>query len=360
MSEKVLVTGCNGFVALHVLDVLLSENFHVVGTVRSESKGARVKESFASLYPKGKLDIEVVEDITKAGSFDAVFQKYPDLQHVVHMAANFSFGSDKSTEETYLIPATKGTTNILQAILASGKNVKTFVQTSSFASIMNMEKAGDSSFVHTEATWNPITWDKAKDNQYSSYIASKKLAEVAAWDFVKENKKDVKFTVTTVCPPFILGPQMFDWALESDSLNTSAEIVNNALKSTPDFKGPFDEPSGLSCDVRDVASLHMLPLRNKELAGQRLFPVNGVGKDSENQDGKFNLQRILNVLNAKIPELQGKISAGNIKDNKPYMDKLLNYNCELTAKLSGVQFKTFEQTICDGAKQILDFRAAHN
>lgn len=228
MDEKVLVSGCNGFLALHVLDVLLSEKFHVIGTVRSQEKADLVQKSFKKLYPYAQLDIELVKDITQKGAFDGVFEKHPDIQHVLHTASNFSFGHDQSTEETYLVPATKGTRSILESTLKLGKQVKRFVLTSSFASILNADHAGDSSFIHTEATWNPITWEQAKGNEFSAYVASKKLAETTAWDFLKEHEKEVGFTLTTVCPPYIWGPQVFEWGVQGATLNTSAEIVNKA------------------------------------------------------------------------------------------------------------------------------------
>ncbi|CEP61854.1 uncharacterized protein LALA0_S04e02212g [Lachancea lanzarotensis] len=354
MDEKVLVSGCNGYIALHVLDILLSEGYHVIGTVRSEGKGDKVKDSFAKLYPYAKLDIEVVTDIGQPGAFDAVFKKYPDLQHVLHMAANFSFGSDQSNEEMYLKPSIEGTKSILNTVVQSGPNVKTFVQTSSFASIMNVQ---DPTSLHTEATWNPITWEEAKDNELAAYCASKKLAEKLAWDFLKENASQVKFRYTAVCPPYVLGPQMFDWGLDGEKLNTSAELVNNAVKSTPSSTGPFDDPSGITTDVRDVALLHMLPLRDEKLGGQRLFPVNGASlKKPDYQNARFNPQRILDVVNANFPELKGKIAAGDIKDNQKLLEKTFHYNTDLTCKLTGVEFKTLETSIIDSVKQILEHR----
>ncbi|CEP61394.1 uncharacterized protein LALA0_S03e01882g [Lachancea lanzarotensis] len=354
MGEKVLVTGCNGYIALHVLDILLSEGYHVIGTARSEGKGDKVKNSFAKLYPPAKLDVEVVTDISQPGAFDAVFKKYPDLQHVVHMAANFSFGSDQSNEETYLIPSTEGTKSILNTVVQLGPKVKTFVQTSSFAAIRNEH---NKTSVHTEATWNPVTWEQARTTSLQSYCASKKLAEKLGWDFVQQHASQVKFNYTAVCPPYVLGPQMFGWGLDGEKLNTSAQIVNDAVNSTPSSKGPFDSPSALTADVRDVALLHMLPLRSEKLAGQRLIPVAGASLAKPNyDDGRFNPQRILDVINARFPELKGKIAAGNIEDNKKVLDKSYHYNTDLTCKLTGVEFKSFETTVVDSVKQILEHR----
>lgn len=360
MGEKVLVSGASGFIALHILNVLLSEKYHVVGTVRSKEKGDNIKKSFEKLYPSATLEFEIVADIAAENAFDHVLQKHSDIKHVLHTASPFSFGLDKSMEDSYLTPATGGTKNILESIKAYGKNVEHVVITSSFAAIVNRDRSGDPSFINDEKTWNPITWEVARKNEITSYIASKKLAEKLAWSFLEEHKDEIGFTFTTVNPPYVFGPQMFEFGLERASLNTSADYVNRALKTTAAFEGPFDAPFGLSCDVRDVALLHVLPLREEKLAGQRLFPVSGTGvKQNSAEDGKFNMQRILDILNKNFPELRGKIATGTIKDNKPYLDALPYYNNDLTCKLTNLQFKSFEKTVCDAAKQILDFEKAH-
>ncbi|SCU80129.1 LAMI_0B00914g1_1 [Lachancea mirantina] len=354
-DEKVLVSGASGFIALHLLDALLSEGYHVIGTVRSQDKADRISKSFKKLYPYCKLDLVIVPDIGASGAFDETFKSIPDIQHVVHTASPFSFGQDKSMEESFLIPATQGTKNILESTKKYGKSVKRFVLTSSFAAIINIAHAGDRSFVHTEKTWNPIEWKEAREDERSSYMASKKLAEKLAWDFLEENKGEINFTLTTVNPPYVMGPQMFDWGVQRGTLNTSAEIVSKAVHLAPDFEGPFDTPKGLAVDVRDVALLHVLPLRNEKLAGQRLFPVSGTGQKSKDyEDGSWNLQRTLDILNKNFPELRGKIPKGKIIDNKPYLANHSSFNNDITTKLTGVEFKPFEETIVDSAKQILE------
>ncbi|SCU79944.1 LAMI_0B00232g1_1 [Lachancea mirantina] len=356
VDEQVLVTGASGFIALHVLDVLLSEGYDVIGTVRSKDKADRIGKSFKELYPYAKLEFSIVSDISAPGAFDHVFQDYPNIQHVLHTASPFSFGLGKSMEESYLNPATQGTKGILEATLKFGKEVKHVVVTSSHAAIMNFDKIGDSSFIHTEDTWNPMPWEEAKNSELTAYCASKKYAEKLCWDFLESHKDQVHFSLTTVNPPYVLGPQVFDWGLERGSLNTSAELVNKALKTTPDFEGPFDQPQGLSVDVRDVALLHVLPLRNEKLAGKRLLPVSGTGvKEHDYEDGKFNFQKILDTVNANFPELNGKISKGNSKYSKSYLKTADFFNNDKTTQLTGIEFKKFETSIIDSIKQILDF-----
>lgn len=62
-GAKVLVTGANGYIALHVVDQLLKAGYVVRGTVRSQSKVAHLTKTFASYGDK--FECIVVEDITK-------------------------------------------------------------------------------------------------------------------------------------------------------------------------------------------------------------------------------------------------------------------------------------------------------
>ncbi|CDO93760.1 unnamed protein product [Kluyveromyces dobzhanskii CBS 2104] len=357
MSAKVLLTGSSGFIALHVLDQLLAAGYEVVGTVRSDEKAEPIRKELAKEHPNGKYQFEIVADIAAPNAFDAVFQKHTDLKYVLHTASPFSFGLTKSNEENYLIPATHGTKSVLESIQKYGKNVEHVVVTSSFAAIVNRDRSGDASFINDEKTWNPITWEEAHNDAALSYTASKKLAEKLAWDFIKENNST--FKLTTVNPPYVFGPQKYSFGLARASLNTSADFVNKALKTTTDYKGPFAQPAGVSCDVRDVAKLHVLPLGKEEYHGQRLFPINGTGYGYEEyEDGKFNFERILRTLQETHPELKGKISPGGIKDNEAELAKLTYYKNKITTDLTKLKFYTFSDTIHDAAKQILDFEAS--
>jgi nucleoside-diphosphate-sugar epimerase len=65
-SAKVLVTGANGFVAMHVVDQLLKAGYAVRGTVRNETKVPHIKQTFAAYGDK--LELVVVEDIMLVGT----------------------------------------------------------------------------------------------------------------------------------------------------------------------------------------------------------------------------------------------------------------------------------------------------
>ncbi|SCU92497.1 LAFA_0F10990g1_1 [Lachancea sp. 'fantastica'] len=354
MDEKVLVTGASGYIAMHIVNILQSERYHVVATVDTQQKADRISYAFEHYYPYAVLDVVVIADTAAPDAFETVFQKHPDIQHVIHTAPPASLGEGNTTEAAYLTPATEGTKNVLESIHKFGTNVKRVVVTSSFSALMDLDRAGDPRCVISEESWNPITWERAKDKDSKAYSASKKIAEQMVWKFYNDNKDSVNYTVTTVNPPYVFGPHVFEWGLETGEWNTTAQFIKKALDLTPKDQGPFIKPRGISCDVRDAALLHVLPLRNPDLAGKRLFPVNGTGvKQHSYEDGKFNLQRIVDILSATFPELEDKLPAGSQVENQANLEQLARYNNDETCKLTGMEFKSFAITLRDAGNQIM-------
>lgn len=73
---RVLLTGGSGFIATHVLEVLLARGHSVVTTVRSEQKAQAILQSHPELQ-KGRLDCIIVEDIGQAnGMRKPMFVKF--------------------------------------------------------------------------------------------------------------------------------------------------------------------------------------------------------------------------------------------------------------------------------------------
>ena len=62
-GSKVLVTGANGFAAIHIVDVLLKKGYSVRATIRSESKGTYLKKIFGKYGDK--LELVIVPDVAK-------------------------------------------------------------------------------------------------------------------------------------------------------------------------------------------------------------------------------------------------------------------------------------------------------
>lgn len=345
--KTVLLTGASGFIALHITDELLKKGYKVIGTVRSQEKANKITSQFKEIYPNCDISFEIVKDISSEGAFNEILIKNKEITDVLHTASPFSFGLNKDLKEAYWIPATQGTKNILNAIKFFAPQVKHVVITSSFAAIIDVENSKNRSFIHTEKTWNPITWEKVS-NEIDAYFASKKLAEELARNFVFENNPN--FKLTTINPPYVLGPQKFTDSLSNPTLNTSAEIVNGMLSIDKDDLEFHKDPTGLAVDVRDVAKLHILPIENDDdkFNNARLFPTNGA----------FIGQSILDIIHKNFPELNDKIGKGKSEGVEKYIsDNLPLYDVSKTKELTGIkEFIPLEKTIVDSVKQILEYR----
>ncbi len=117
-------------------------------------------------------------------------------------------------------PAVTGTVSILEAAKKYGPNITRIVITSSCAAVFDAYKGTYPGFVYSEAIWNPvrfpytspphvltnrlqITQEKTlAGNKSDAYSGAKTWAEKSAWRFVQDNK-NIKFTLTTLCPPFV-------------------------------------------------------------------------------------------------------------------------------------------------------------
>ncbi|CDR38314.1 CYFA0S02e00188g1_1 [Cyberlindnera fabianii] len=337
MTATVLVSGASGFIALHTIALLLSKGYTVIGTVRSQSKADHLIKKFNN----DKLSFEIVEEIAVEGAFDNAVKAHPDIKYVLHMASPFLY-SLTDFENGYLHPAVNGTVSMLSAIYKYGSQVEKITVTSSFASIVNLDKMTDQSFIHTEETWNPIQWS-AVDNPMVAYLTSKKLAEEAAWKFTKEN--DVKFSLSTICPPYVLGPQYFLEDAAKAELNTSCQLIKSLLDTKPGQEGVLDGPFFPAVDVRDVANFHVLSLE-KNVAGQRLFPVDKTPLSTP-------LAAI--IIQDNFPEYKGKIIDATQEDVKKSLSNAPAFdNSKSVELLGGYEFIPFEKQVVDTVKQILE------
>ena len=81
---RTLVTGANGFVAVHIIKLLIEAGHDVTGTVRSADKGEQVLR----VHPEWKdhLTFVTVKELTSQKEWGEAF-KSAGFDHVVHTAA---------------------------------------------------------------------------------------------------------------------------------------------------------------------------------------------------------------------------------------------------------------------------------
>ncbi|GME79121.1 unnamed protein product [Ambrosiozyma monospora] len=305
MPGAVLVSGSNGFIAGHLVDGLLAKGYPVIGTVRSMKKSEPFLKYFEKKYPEGKIQYVIVERIDEEGAFDQVFKDHPEIEYVMHCAASTAIGTTKEAElkNVFLKASVNGTLSILKSIKKLAPQVKNVVMTSSIAAMAkgNFTK-GDESYVLNNKSWNDSTWEQAekKHDQLKAYAVAKTTAERSAWDFVKNEKVNFKFS--TVNPNVVVGPQLMEEQVDK-VLNSSNQWIIDAVQKVNLSSTSFQVmPVFGIVDVKDVVNFHIFAIEQESMAGWRLLL----------QEGPFiSTQSILNSLNENVPQLRGKIAKGD-------------------------------------------------
>jgi len=334
---KVLLTGGSGFIAAHVLELLLKRGHEVVTTVRSEDKASKIRDA----HPNTKLTVVIVPDIAKPGAFDEVCQT-PGLEYVQHTASPFHFNwSDAKTE--LLDPAISGTTSMLQAVKKHAPTVKRVVITSSFASILSEAALADPNKTFSEADWNPSTYeDGLTGSKATSYRVSKKFAEKAGWDFVAAEKPN--FDLATICPPLVFGPVVHHLNSLS-AINTSnarfVDLVQGKWKSEIAPSGVF-----FWVDVRDVALAHVNAMEKPEAGGKRFFTTAGY----------YNNRELVEAVKKNFPDLKDKMPGDSVQGGgypEGGLDAVPKYDNSRATKVLGIDWIPVEKSAVDTVKSLL-------
>ncbi|KAH8781987.1 putative NADPH-dependent methylglyoxal reductase GRP2 [Hyaloscypha finlandica] len=336
---KVLLTGGSGFIAAHILDVLLDHGHSVVTTVRSEEKANKIREAYPDT-PESKLDFVIVEDIAKEGAFDEAV-KVEGLEAVLHTASPFHFNVT-DTQKDLIDPAVIGTTGILKAIKKNAPSVKRVVITSSFASILTASK-GPSWPEHTysELDWNPVTMEEAVQNPANGYRTSKTFAEKAAWEFVKNEKPN--FTISTMCPPLVFGP-IVHYLNSLDALNTSNQRVRNFITGQVREEIP-DTGTFIWVDVRDLALAHVKAIEVPEAADKRFFITAGY----------FSNKEVVEIIRKNFPEYEKKLPGKDVKGGgypEGGQAGLYKYDNSRVKNVLRIEFTPLEKSIVDLVKSL--------
>lgn len=309
----ILVTGALGFIAQHIVKLLVQKEYKVVGTVRLAAKGDKMA---ANLGPN--FQYVLVEDMTLPGAFDAVFEQFP-FKVAIHTASPFFYESS-DVEKDLIEPAVNGTKSFISAVKKS--SVEHVVFTLSDAALYSATDEQNPNLKFDETSWNNISLEEAKKDPVSAYYGGKAFAEKLIWALPR---------VTTVNPVYVFGPQAFDNEV-SARLNTSNEVINGLLKAGSE--GTFENEKGGFVDVRDVAKAHVLAFERR-LTGRRLFMTNG----------NFCTQMMADVLlkhGYKVPR-----GAGDYK-----MELAMSSN-KATRDLLGIDLVPFDATVLDTALQII-------
>jgi len=333
---RVLLTGGSGFIAAHVLDILLKNGHRVVTTVRSQEKADKIAKAHSS-YGKDKLDFAIVEDIAQENAFDKAVVSDPPFEAVIHTASPFHFNVTDVQKEL-LDPAIIGTTGVLKSIKKSAPTVKRVVITSSFASIINPFKGTWPGHTYSEADWNPLTPEQAVENPANGYRASKTFAERAAWDFVEREKPN--FTLATMCPPLVLGP-IVHYLNSLDGLNTSNQRIRDIMLGKAKEEIP---PTGtfLWVDVRDLAQCHVAAIEKEAAADKRFFITAGY----------FSNKEIAQIVGKHYPQYKEGLPTEKTPGGDYPEEGVYKFDNKRSIDVLGVEYRSLDESIKDTVKSL--------
>ncbi len=251
-KARVLVTGASGFIAKHCVVELVKAGYPVRGTVRVPERAEDVRRAVARAGADPAQTSFATADLSRDDGWD---EAVAGCAYVLHTASPFPIEQPRDRDDL-VRPAREGTLRVLEAATKAG--VKRVVLTSSTVAVMYPnERKPD--HVYTE-----LDWTDAERRDVTPYIASKTLAERAAWDFVRRTPGAPELAV--INPAFVQGP-----ALDPD-LSTSHEVLRHMARglypAAPRITFPVT-------DVRDVAELHVKAMRHPKAAGERFLSANG-------------------------------------------------------------------------------------
>lgn len=340
-KPTVFVSGATGYIAQHIVKQLLdSQKYNVIGSYRNTEKADQLRANFKN---NSHLSLVKVEDLGHIEAFAKVFQEYgPKLDYILHTASPLDF-SAKDLENDMIMPAINGTKGIIQATVNYAPNVKKFVMTSSVAAVMSplpADRDPHKKIVYTEESWNNRKLEDSLNNAYSAYSYSKTAAEKLAWELHKELHP--KFSLTTINPVLVLGPQCFD-SNAAGKLNVSSEIIDDLLHTKPNDE-ITNTRNGSYIDVRDVARAHLECITNDNLDGHRLIL----------SEAKYTMQTFADIINKNFPQLKGKIAKGVPGSDKKAIEELPTVlDNHVTKELLGFEFKKIDEIVKDVIEQVL-------
>ncbi|KAF8493052.1 D-lactaldehyde dehydrogenase [Russula emetica] len=266
---KVLVTGANGYLATWVVKKYLEAGYSVRGTVRSLSKSAFLNDKFA--HYGDRLELVVVEDITKDGAFDEAVK---DVDVIAHTAFPFHYMFTHPNELT--TPAVRATTSILNSALKHGSGLKRVVLTSSSTAIRE-ETTVPRTF--NESNWNEASVEAVKTKGSAAgpfviYSASKTLAEKAAWEFVAAHRSEISWDLVTINPPWIFGPSLRPAPTVND-MNHSQREIYDTLSGARTSTSVQLRGQGNWVHIAVAAEAHVRATHAVAAGGQRIIVKSG-------------------------------------------------------------------------------------
>ncbi|KAG0504043.1 hypothetical protein HPP92_004115 [Vanilla planifolia] len=212
-DKRVCVTGGNGFIGSWLVRILLEKGYAVTvafqpGTDHSHLLSFSGAAGFLQLKEADLLDAAAIAAAVE-GCLAGVF----------HVASPCTLEDPKDPERDLLLPAVRGTLNVLEAARAAGS--RRVVITSSISAVVpNPSWATDwPGRPVDEDCWTDLDYCKSRMKWYP---VSKTMAEKVSWEYAEKHGLDI----VAINPSTCLGP------LLQPDLNASSAVLQQLLQGS--------------------------------------------------------------------------------------------------------------------------------
>lgn len=299
-------------------------------------RGAKSPEKTGFLEEMG---VEVVEncDLMVPGSFDTALQ---GCDFVHHMASPFFFAApDGNGMDGFVKPALEGTKNVLTAAKSAG-TVRRVVLTSSCAAITwQNPKSHPEGEAHV---WTEDDWQEDSSLENGPYRYSKRLAERAAWDFVKDGDT---FDLVAINPAFVIGP-VLNARADAQSIITMKSVLDGSMKKVGAIS------LGV-IDVRDVAQAHVNAMFVPLIQGTGALNKHGEARFILSSSRSYSMLELVQMLHQRPDYFDSTKFAIPTEAVGPPTQNL-RYKNDRARGVLGLTFKKPVRSMLDGAKSLLE------
>ena len=239
MKTKILITGADGFIGSHVVELFVKKGYQVRAFILYNSFNSYGWFDDIDINVKSKIDF-YFGDIR---NYDSVFASMQGCSAVLHLAALIGIPYSYNTPSSYLETNVTGTLNILQA--AKNLKLKKIVLTST-------------SEVYGSAKYIPMD-EKHPINPQSPYAATKVAADALGMSF----HKSFNLPITILRPFNTFGPRQSSRAV-------IPTIINQFLGKNEHLHLGNIYPKRDFTYVEDVASAFYLAFKSNKNIGRIL------------------------------------------------------------------------------------------
>ena len=336
-GSLVCVTGANGFIASHLIRLLLEQGRRVRGTVRDPANEAKV--SHLKGLPGADELLELVPaDLLEEGSFDEAIKGCDGVFHCA--AAVFFAAADPQT--AIVDPSVRGTRNVFSAIAKSG-SVRRVVHTSSIAAVYDYTKPHDHRF--TEADWND-----ASTLEVDAYGLAKVSAEREALRMHGEQPESERYSLVHLNPGMVWGPPLVKAHAKASPL-LIRDILSGGRPGTPKLH------LGI-VDVRDVAAIHLQAMDRPELSGRYIL----VGDHAWMPEVATRLATLFPELDfptRSLPKLLVLAAALfeetlNVRQLRKLLNHPFHYDASRAERDFDIDFRPLDTTLSDTGRPMID------